>query len=63
VRYDCVEHTFFYGKRNENHELGIDSFVHKGMISVNKRVEFVSLLRGRWCNIVVLNVNAPTEDA
>jgi hypothetical protein len=33
-----------------------------------KRVEFVSgrmsymILRGRWCNIIVLNVHAPTED-
>jgi exonuclease III len=32
------------------------------------RVEFVSdrmtyiILRGRWCNIIVLNVHAPTED-
>jgi hypothetical protein len=33
-----------------------------------KRVEFISdsmsyiILRGRWCNIIVLNVHAPTED-
>jgi hypothetical protein len=33
-----------------------------------KNVEFVSdmmshiILRGRWCNIIVLNVHAPTED-
>jgi hypothetical protein len=32
------------------------------------RLEFVSdrmsymILRGRWCNIIVLNVHAPTED-
>ena len=32
-----------------------------------KRVEFVSdrmsyiVLRGRWCNIIVLNVHAPSE--
>jgi hypothetical protein len=37
-------------------------------VSVVKRVEFVSdrmsyiILRGRWCNIIVLNVHAPTED-
>jgi hypothetical protein len=42
--------------------------VHKRIISVVKRVEFVSdrmsyiILRGRWCPIIVLNVNAPTED-
>jgi exonuclease III len=42
--------------------------VHKRIISVVKRVEFVSdrmsyiILRGRWCHIIVLNVHAPTED-
>jgi hypothetical protein len=42
--------------------------VHKRIISVVKRVEFVSdrmsyiILRGRWCHIIVPNVLAPTED-
>jgi hypothetical protein len=37
-------------------------------MSAVKRVEFVSdrmsytILRGRWCNIIVLNVHPPTED-
>jgi hypothetical protein len=37
-------------------------------MSAVKRVEFVSdrmsyiILRSRWCNIIVLNVHAPTED-
>jgi hypothetical protein len=36
-------------------------------VSAVERVEFVSdrmpyvILRGRWCNIIVLNVHAPTE--
>jgi hypothetical protein len=43
-------------------------FVHKRIISAVKRVEFVSdrmsyiILRGRWCNIIVLNIHVPTED-
>jgi hypothetical protein len=39
-------------------------FVHKRIISAVKRVEFVSnkmwyiILRGRWCDIIILNVHA-----
>jgi hypothetical protein len=42
--------------------------VHKRIISPVKRVEFVSdrmsytILRGRWCHTIVMNVHAPTED-
>jgi exonuclease III len=42
--------------------------VHKRIISAVKRVEFVSdrmsyiILRGRWCHIIVLNVQAPKDD-
>jgi hypothetical protein len=42
--------------------------VHKRIIAAVMRVEFVSdrmsytILRGRWCDIIVLNVHAPTED-
>jgi hypothetical protein len=45
-----------------------DFFVHHRIVSAVKTVEFVSdrmsyiILRGHLCNIIVLNVHAPSEE-
>jgi hypothetical protein len=60
------DYTFFSRDGSANHHLEKGFFMHKGIISAGKRVEFISdmmlyvTVRGRWCDIV-LNVHALCE--
>jgi len=62
------DYDYFYRKGNENHQLGTGYFVHRRRVSAVKTVEFVSdrlsyiVLRGRWSNIILVNVHATTEE-
>ena len=61
-------YNFFYGKGNEKHELGSRFFIHHRIVSPVMSGEFVTdrvsyiVLRGRWCNTVVINVHVPSEE-
>ena len=61
------DYNFFYGKGFENHQSGTELFVHHRTISAVKREDFVSdwvlyiVLRGCWCNIIVVTVRALSE--
>jgi len=58
---------FFYGKETKISNRS-RMFVHHRLVSAVKTVEVVSdsvsyiFQRGRWCNIIVLNVHAPSEE-
>jgi hypothetical protein len=56
--YSCIGNE-------RNHQLGTERFVYHGTISAVNRVDLVSDVRidvrGRWFNIFVLDVHAPSE--
>jgi hypothetical protein len=60
--------TFVCEDGNGDHPLGIGFFVRKRNVSAVRRVLFISdrisyiILRGCWCNIIVLNVHTTRED-
>jgi hypothetical protein len=68
LKQQTIIHRFFYGNGNADHHTGQDFVVWKQITSKSKRVAFVKvwmsyiLLRSCWCDITVLNVQAPTED-
>jgi hypothetical protein len=60
------DYTFVYKEGNEGHHLGAGFlYIRESVVMrveyVNDRMSYV-ILRGRWCNIFVLNVHAPCED-
>ncbi|KAJ4425580.1 hypothetical protein ANN_27775 [Periplaneta americana] len=62
------DYLLYYGEGNNNHQLGTELFVHKRIKSPVKKVEFISdrlsylVLKGRWCDIIVINAYAPTVE-
>jgi len=55
-------------EKKQKSSIGNNSFLRYRIVSAVKKVVFFSIrmshvvLRGRWCNIIVLNVHAPCEE-
>jgi hypothetical protein len=55
-------YTFVYRYGNENRGLWTGFSAYKRVISAVKRVELLSDRIGHWCDNIVVNIHAPTED-
>ena len=74
VRWDKRWHDksrglqFFLWKRKRKSSIVKRISVHQRIVSAVTKVEFVSsrvlyiVLRGRWCNIIFLNIYAPSDE-
>jgi hypothetical protein len=62
------DYTAIYENGNADHHLLTGLFVHKWFKSGVKNIEFVSgrmsyiILRGGWCDVIALNLHAPTKN-
>ncbi|KAJ4443810.1 hypothetical protein ANN_05591 [Periplaneta americana] len=62
------DYLWYYGEGNDHHQIGTRFFIHSRIKLAVKKVEFISdrlsylVLKGRWCDIVVINAHAPTEE-
>jgi hypothetical protein len=49
-------YIFFYGKADVNHHSRIGFFIH-----ISDTISYITL-KGCWCDIIALDMHAPTED-
>jgi hypothetical protein len=61
----ACEFTFFYVKLNSTHALAIVFCIRESyqVVFVTDRMAYIiRVLRGRWCEVIIRNVQAKTED-
>jgi len=64
----CKGFLFFYGKTNDNHQLGTGNFVHHRLETAFKKVEIVvdripyTIMRRNWCNVIFFHLNGTSDE-